>query len=99
MTTNSGPPDAIVLIHGLWMTPRSCEQWIPRYESRGLRVLAPAYPGFEVEVEALRADPSPIAKLTIGEVADHYDAIIRGSPQPRLRPQRGQLGEAAEADN
>ena len=55
MTTNSGPtqvaPDTIVLIHGLWITPRSWEKWIPRYESHGFRVLAPAYPGFEVEVE------------------------------------------------
>jgi pimeloyl-ACP methyl ester carboxylesterase len=31
-----------------------------------------------VEVEALRKDPSPIAKLTINDVADHYANIIRG---------------------
>jgi hypothetical protein len=60
-------PDTIVLIHGLWMTPRSWEQWIPYYQSRGYRVLAPTYPGFEVEVEALRADPSPIETLTVPE--------------------------------
>jgi hypothetical protein len=53
-------PDTIVLIHGLWVTPRSWEKWIERYEGRGYRVLAPAYPGFEVEVEALNEDPSPI---------------------------------------
>jgi pimeloyl-ACP methyl ester carboxylesterase len=82
--SNQGAPDTIVLIHGLWMTPRSWEKWIPRYESRGFRVLAPAYPGFEVEVEALRADPSPIAKLTVGEVADHYEAIIRGLDKPPI---------------
>ncbi len=39
-------PDTIVLVHGLWMTPRSWEKWIPRYEARGYKVLAPAYPGF-----------------------------------------------------
>ena len=49
----SSTPDTIVLIHGFWVTPRSWEQWIPRYEAKGFRVLAPAYPGFEVEVEAL----------------------------------------------
>ena len=27
-------PDTIVLIHGLWVTPRSWEQWIERYEGR-----------------------------------------------------------------
>jgi pimeloyl-ACP methyl ester carboxylesterase len=34
--------DTVVLIHGLWMTPRCWEHWIPRYERRGYRVLAPA---------------------------------------------------------
>jgi hypothetical protein len=59
-TPTAAAPDTIVLIHGLWVTPRSWEKWIERYEGRGYRVLAPAYPGFEVEVEALNEDPSPI---------------------------------------
>jgi pimeloyl-ACP methyl ester carboxylesterase len=74
----------IVLIHGFWMTPRSWEHWIPRYEGFGYRVIAPPYPGFEVEVEALRADPSPIEKLTIDGVADHYEAIIRKLDTPPI---------------
>jgi len=28
-------PDTVVLIHGLWMTPRSWEKWAARYEGRG----------------------------------------------------------------
>ena len=58
-------PDTIVLIHGLWVTPRSWEKWVERYEGQGYRVLTPAYPGLEVEVEALREDPSPIEALTV----------------------------------
>src|ERR1041384_4614705 len=50
-------PDTIVLVHGFWVTPRSWEHWIPYYEAKGYRVLAPGYPGFEVEVEALNAPP------------------------------------------
>ena len=53
-------PDTIVLIHGLWVTSRSWEKWAERYEDTGYHVLAPAYPGDEVEVEALNEDPSPI---------------------------------------
>jgi pimeloyl-ACP methyl ester carboxylesterase len=53
MPTLSKPPDTIVLVHGFWVTPRSWEHWITRYEARGYRVLAPAYPRFEAEVEAL----------------------------------------------
>src|SRR5919112_3954817 len=64
-------PDTIVLIHGLWVTPRSWEKWVERYENKGYRVLAPAYPGFEVEVEALNEDPSPIEALTIPAVVEH----------------------------
>jgi len=77
-------PDTIVLIHGLWMTPRSWEHWIPRYEARGFKVLAPAYPGFEVEVEALRKDDSPVASLTIEKVADYYEEIVRGLDKPPI---------------
>ena len=63
------PPDTIVLIHGFWVTPRSWEDWIAHYEKKGFKVLAPAYPGFDVEVEALNADPTPIEQVTVA--ADH----------------------------
>ena len=80
MTAENAPdptaPDTIVLIHGLWVTPRSWEKWVERYESRGYRVLAPAYPGLEVEVEALNEDPSPIEALTIPGVVEHLEGIV-----------------------
>lgn len=80
----TGDKPSIVLVHGLWMTPRSWEHWIARYESYGYNVIAPPYPGFEVEVEALRADPSPIEKLSIDSIADHYEEIIRGLETPPI---------------
>jgi alpha-beta hydrolase superfamily lysophospholipase len=81
---DSSGPDTIVLIHGLWMTPRSWENWIEHYESKGFTVLAPAYPGLEVEVEALRADPSPIEALTIPATVEHLENIIRGLDKPPI---------------
>src|SRR5687768_11105760 len=78
------PQDTIVLIHGLWMTPRSWEKWVQRYEGKGYRVLAPAYPGLEVEVEALREDPSPIEALTVPAVVEHLEGIIGGLDQPPI---------------
>jgi pimeloyl-ACP methyl ester carboxylesterase len=84
MTTQRNTPDTIVLIHGLWMTPRCWERWVPYYEKQGYRVLAPAYPGFEVEVEALRADPSPIAKLTVPDTVAHLERIIDGLDRPPI---------------
>jgi pimeloyl-ACP methyl ester carboxylesterase len=79
-STTTKPP--ILLIHGLWMTPRSWEHWVEHYERRGYQVLAPAYPGLEVEVEALREDPSPIEALTVPETVAHFEGIIRELDQP-----------------
>jgi pimeloyl-ACP methyl ester carboxylesterase len=67
----------IVLIHGLWMTPRSWEGWIDRYQKAGYKVIAPSWPGLEGEVEAIRRDPSPLKGLKLKTVVDHYDRIIR----------------------
>jgi alpha-beta hydrolase superfamily lysophospholipase len=74
----STEPDTIVLIHGLWMTPLSWEHWIDRYTTAGYRVLAPAWPGMDVDIEELRGDTSAIDDLGIEEILDSYEAIIRG---------------------
>jgi pimeloyl-ACP methyl ester carboxylesterase len=84
MTNGNSTPDTIVLIHGLWLTPRSWERWANRYTSRGYRVLAPAWPGMEAEVEALNTDPSPIARLTVDRIVDHYEGIILGLERPPI---------------
>ena len=77
-------PDTIVLIHGFWVTPRSWEHWKTHYEAKGYRVLTPAYPGFEAEVEALNADPTPIENLTVPAVIDHLKDVIGGVEQPPI---------------
>src|SRR3954470_23823746 len=73
---------AILLIHGLWMTPRSWEHWIDHFERRGYQVIAPAYPGLEVEVEALREDPSPIEALSVSGTVAHLEGLILGLDRP-----------------
>ena len=77
-------PDTIVLLHGFWVTPRSWEDWIERYEKRGFTVLAPAYPGFEVEVEALNADPSPIEALTVPSIIKKFEGVIKELDSPPI---------------
>jgi len=74
----------IVLIHGFWVTPRSWEHWIDRYEGKGYRVLAPAYPGFEVEVEALNADPAPIEELTVPAIVERLESVVGELDQPPI---------------
>ena len=84
MITDATTPDTIVLIHGFWVTPRSWEHWIDRYEQAGYRVIAPAYPGFEVEVEALNADTSPIAALTVPAVVEYLEAVVGELESPPI---------------
>ena len=93
MPAQSKGPGTIVLVHGFWVTPRSWEDWKARYESRGYRVLTPAYPGFEVEVEALNADPTPIEELTVPAVIEHLESVVRvfqkiASIHRHLQPRR-----------
>lgn len=77
-------PDTIVLVHGLWMTPRSWENWVEYYKMRGYNVLAPAWPGLEVEVEELRRDPTPIERLDTNMVAHHLETLIRKLEKPPI---------------
>ncbi len=77
-------PDTIVLVHGLWMTPRSWEGWAEYYRGKGFTVLTPGYPGFEIEVEALRENPDVIANLTVPETLDHLQAVIEQVEVPPI---------------
>jgi alpha-beta hydrolase superfamily lysophospholipase len=47
-------------------------------------VLTPAYPGFEVEVEALHADPTPIEKLSVEETVEHLASVIEALDEPPI---------------
>jgi pimeloyl-ACP methyl ester carboxylesterase len=85
--TNSGRTTikpTIVLVHGLWLTPRSWEGWIDRYRKAGYNVLAPSWPGLEGEVEAVRSDPSALKGLKLKTVVDHYERIIRKLDAPPI---------------
>lgn len=82
--TDTDAPDTIVLVHGLWVTPRSWEGWRARYEAKGFTVLTPAYPGFEIEVEALRDNPEVIANLTVPETVDHLAGVIEALDKPPI---------------
>ena len=88
MTAENTPqptaPDTVVLIHGLWMTSRSWEKWVDHYTERGYRVLAPAYPGLELEVESLREDPSPIEALTVPAIVEHLENLIGELDRPPI---------------
>ena len=76
--------DTIVLIHGLWMTALSWENWIGRYERRGFRVVARSWPGMDGDIEKFRLNPSKVATLGITEIVEHYAAIIKALDEAPL---------------
>ena len=74
------PP--IVLVHGLWMTPSSWDTWAERFRTRGHEVLAPGWPGIDDRSPAdVRRDPSALENVSITEIVDSYDRIIRALPE------------------
>jgi alpha-beta hydrolase superfamily lysophospholipase len=83
MTSEASAPP-IVLVHGLWLTPRSWEGWKERFESRGHHVLAPAWPHMHDDVEDVRRDPSPLNGLGVTEITDHYAGIVSGLDRPPI---------------
>lgn len=83
-THDSNAAETIVLIHGLWMTPLSWEHWIDRYSTQGYRVLAPAWPGMDGDIDELRRDPSALEHLGVEEIVGHYEGIIRELDSPPI---------------
>lgn len=84
ITDSQTTKPTILLVHGLWLTPRSWSAWIARYERAGFTVLAPSWPGLEGEVEAIRRDPSPLRGLHLRTIVDHYERIIRTLDAPPI---------------
>ncbi len=90
-TAVQSPPDAtriggtrtIVLIHGLYLTPRSWDPWKEYLEERGYTVHAPAYPLFDQEPAAMRAaNPDPaVAALSMNDSKAHLRAFIEKLPE------------------
>ncbi|HZM79032.1 MAG TPA: alpha/beta hydrolase [Candidatus Limnocylindrales bacterium] len=81
-TKTNAPP--IVLIHGLWMTARSWDHWAQYYRAKGHEVIVPTYPGFEIEVEALREKPEVIAEASVPATVDHLSEVVERLDRPPI---------------
>jgi pimeloyl-ACP methyl ester carboxylesterase len=79
----SADAQTVVLIHGMWMTPRSWDNWVDHYADRGYKAIAPGWPGVK-DPEETRADPSALKGLGLTTIVDHYDSIIRELDRPTI---------------
>jgi non-heme chloroperoxidase len=75
---NASGLQPVVFIHGLWLLPSSWERWAAVFEEAGFTALTPGWPDDPETVEEANANPDVFAGKTVGQVADHYDEIIRG---------------------
>ena len=83
MTTNGNTPDTIVLIHGFWVTPGAGRTGSPTTRARATASWPRRIPAFEVEVEALNADPTLIEKVTVPQIVERLESVIGGLDAPR----------------
>src|SRR4051794_21560008 len=67
----------IVFVHGLWLLPSSWDRWATHFEEAGFTPLTPGWPDDPETVKEANANPDVFAGKSIGEVADHFEAIIR----------------------
>lgn len=71
----------IVLVHGLWMTPKSWDTWAAYFEAQGHEVIRPGWPGIDDrEVADIRNNPAALKGVGLKQIADNYERIIRALP-------------------
>jgi pimeloyl-ACP methyl ester carboxylesterase len=73
----------IVLVHGAWVTPESWDIFRQPFDAAGYTVYAPAWPFVEGRSAAeLNAEPpAGFGGLTVGRIADKYQAFIETLPE------------------
>src|ERR1700694_1098322 len=67
----------VVFIHGLWLLPSSWDRWAALFEKAGFTALTPGWPDDPDTVAEAKAHPEVFAHKTVGQVADHFDGVIR----------------------
>ena len=68
----------IVFVHGLWLLPSSWDRWAAVFEDAGFVALTPGWPDDPDTVEEAHKHPEVFAHKSVGQVADHFDEILRG---------------------
>jgi non-heme chloroperoxidase len=66
----------VVFIHGLWLLPSSWDRWADVFRAAGYAPITPGWPDDPETVEEAKEHPEAFGGKTVGQVADHYDAVI-----------------------
>lgn len=66
----------VAFVHGLWLLPSSWDRWRARFEEAGYATVAPGWPDDPETVADANAHPEVLAGKTVGQVADHVEAVL-----------------------
>ncbi len=72
----------VVFVHGLWLLPSSWDRWQEVFREAGYAPLAPGWPDDPATVDEANARPEVFADKGVGQVVEHYGALIRQLDQP-----------------
>ena len=75
---NATDATPVVFVHGLWLLPSSWERWAGLFEEAGYVAVSPGWPDDPETVEEAKEQPEVFARKSVGEVADHFESVIRG---------------------
>jgi non-heme chloroperoxidase len=78
---NSTGKRPVVFVHGLWLLPSSWERWAQCFEEAGYVALTPGWPDDPETTAEAKAHPEVFANKSVGQVADHFEAVVRGLKQ------------------
>jgi pimeloyl-ACP methyl ester carboxylesterase len=73
---NGSDKRAVVFVHGLWLLPSSWDRWATRFEKAGYCAVRPGWPDDPDTVADAKAHPEVFARKSVGEIADHFHAVI-----------------------
>jgi len=74
---NGSERTPVVFVHGLWLLPSSWDRWASVFEDAGYAPVTPGWPDDPDTVLEAKAHPEVFARKSVGDIADHFEAIIR----------------------
>ena len=74
---NASGKRPVVFVHGLWLLPTSWDRWVKHCEAAGYTAVVPGWPDDPETVDEAKSHPEVFARKSVGDIADHFEAVIR----------------------
>jgi non-heme chloroperoxidase len=74
---NASGKKPVVFVHGLWLLPSSWDRWATMFQEAGFATVVPSWPDDPSTVEEAKAHPEVFAHKSVGQIADHFEEVVR----------------------